>query len=158
MFSSMEQFDEAVSVVESVVGTLVQSIPYKVSDDAPSTFKGIKDWYNKHGYFLIYGGNSDTTIFTSPEINIKFRAFHDHGHYKYNLSFSFEDEKTLGKIQAVEVYNKALAMGYPNALAMKAYYIILAEINGQIEYYEKYRKYLENQKEYILKYLNVKGT
>lgn len=149
------QFNQALNVLESVLNHVCKSIPYKSSLDAPSSFKAVCEHYRANGYFLIYSGSSDKTIFSSDEMNIKFRAYHDAGHYYHNLSFKFENEKKLGVIQANELRWYALTMGYDLSIVNRIREIVLAEINGQIEYYEQNGKYLEDQKSYIINYLKV---
>lgn len=150
---TINQFNTALNALETVLNQVVKSIPYKSSLEAPSSYKAVCDFYNANGYFLIYSGSSDKTIFSNNEMNIKFRAYHDAGHYYNSLSFKFKDEKKLGKIQANELENVAVAMGYNLEIASHIESIVLAEINGQIEYYEKHNKYLEDQKAYILNLL-----
>lgn len=152
---TMNQFNNALKALESVLNEVSKSIPYKASSDAPNTFKGVCEHFNKNGYFLIYDGSCDNTIFPNPETNVKFRAYHDAGHYKHNLSFKFDDEKKLGVIQADELRWYALTMGYDVSIANRVREIVLAEIVGQIEYFEMNGKYLDDQRSYTLSYLGV---
>jgi hypothetical protein len=131
-----------------------QKIDYRESETAPSTYKAMRETRDRLGYFVIYNGASLTSIF-SPEINVKFRAVHDSFHYFFELGFTFNEEKHLSELQALDFYFTALRAGYSELIADSIYKIVNAEIRGQIEYYEKNKKFIKNQREYILNYLNV---
>ena len=152
---TLNQYNEALKALESVIEHVSKSIPYKTSLDAPNSFKEVKRHLEEHGYLLIYSGSSESTIFSRPEINIMFRAIHDAGHIEHDLSFKFDDEKKLGVIQSNELKWVALTLGYDLSIANRIKAIVHAEIVGQIEYYELNSKYLEDQKSYIMSYLNV---
>jgi hypothetical protein len=50
---------------------------YDVSDDAPSTFRGLCKHLDSGGRMTVYRGGSEATIFADNEVNYAFRAFLD---------------------------------------------------------------------------------
>jgi len=128
-----------------------ENIIFKASENAPSTFKGIKEYFSKNSEYMVYNGGDHGYL---EEYNIKFRAVHDYMHIKYDLSFRFEDEKKLSDITARKfasiAYNHFNCTHYDMACIMR---VINAEIKGQIEYYELNNSYVVDQKHFINDYL-----
>lgn len=150
-----QDYEKALEILELYIESESKKVNYKTSLDAPSKYLEMRKFRDENGYFLIYSGASETTIFSSNEINIKFRAIHDAEHYNNKLNFSFNDEKLLSELQASKAALWAYGAGYTQFESYNVLKIVNAEIKGQIEYYEVNGKFLENQKEYIENYLKV---
>lgn len=133
---------------------LDDNILWVASNDAPNDYKSMLSSIADKGLYVVYSGASENSIFTTNEYNFKFRALHDHGHCKNNLSFSFKDEKKLGLIQANELYWIALKLGYSYEIAYNVFDLVHADIVGQIEFYEKTGEYVKDQKSFVLDYIN----
>lgn len=131
-----------------------QDIKFISSNIAPNTYKGMRQYRDDFGQFLVYNGGDHGLL--GQEYNIKFRALHDSMHYAHELSFKFEDEKTLSDITARQfaliAYYHFDATHYEIALIKR---VINAEIKGQIEYYEKHGTYVKDQSKFILERLGV---
>lgn len=121
------------------------NVKYMVVENAPNNFTDMVNFREKHGYFGIYGGGSDFTIFSSPEYNFKFRALHDMIHFTLGLTFSFKDELKLSEIHANTMPTKILQD------------ILNIEVGGQIKYYMENKRYVVNQKVFMLTELNKLG-
>lgn len=138
----------------------LNKIYFDVCPDAPNTYKAMRKAYedsiklNGKGFFTVYGGGDHGLL--GREANIKFRALHDAMHYKHNLSFKFEDEKRLSDITKKEfiLYSYRI-LGLTQWEAYCIGEVISAEIRGQIEFYEKHGKYVEDQTEFIYNYFEV---
>lgn len=91
----MQRFNNAVNALESLLTVATKSIAYIDQSNAPSTYKEMCEAREYLGFFLVYNGACDKTIFSSPKFNVMFRAFHDEGHYRHGLSFKFAEEKQL---------------------------------------------------------------
>lgn len=121
---------------------------------APDTFKGMKAYREDFGQFLVYSGGDHGLL--GEEYNIKFRALHDAMHYEHNLSFKVEDERKLSRLTAKEY----AMVGY-NVFELTQWEgycireVISAEIESQIDYYEKHGKYVEDQTEFIYNYFGI---
>lgn len=132
----------------------VNNVKFISSEIAPNTFKGMKQYYNDFGQFLVYSGGDHG--FLGQEYNIKFRALHDYMHLNHNLTFKFEDEKKLSDITKIEF--SSIAWNELNFTAWECYVIreiINAEIKGQIEFYEVTKNYVSDQAKFIENYLQV---
>lgn len=142
--------------IKRIIDMLIRTnnIAFRDSDKAPSTFKDMKQCYDKHGEYLVYNGGDHGLL--GQEYNIKFRALHDAMHLENNLTFKFEDEKQLSDITKeifMEIAWATLNLTTWETLVIGE--IINAEIKGQIEYYEKHNSYVENQTDFIYDYLKV---
>ena len=142
-------------IIKKVIDYKLQknSVEFITSELAPNTYKGMREYFDEFGQFLIYSGEDHG--FLGQEYNIKFRALHDYMHYNYNLSFKFEDEKKLSEITEKEFMYDALKVNATLQECLIVANIINAEIKGQIEYYEKNNEYVKNQAEFIESYLKV---
>lgn len=129
-------------------------IEYEVCNDAPNKYEDMVSSFETCNYFKVFGGGDHGHL--GREYNIKFRALHDYMHYTNELSFSFADEKQLSMITQWEfmqyAYNR---MGLTQWETYCIGQVIKAEIQGQIEYYEKNNQYVKNQTSFVLEYLGV---
>lgn len=125
------------------------NIQYIASPLAPNTYKGMRNYRDDMGHFLVFDGGDHG--FLGEDYNIKFRALHDAMHYKNELTFKFEDELALSEITARDffniAYNQLGATIYESVVVRD---IIRAEIGGQIEYYKKHNTYVEDQSKFIM--------
>jgi len=142
----IRDYKMAINGLEALLKIEGDKIPFKVSLSAPEKYKEMKDFYKDNGYYLIFEGGSDSTIFSSPYINHLFRACHDKAHYDNNLSFSFKDEKRVAQIQAKGLFKLAREKGFSKKLSYNIFKIIIVEVTGQIEYYQRYNNFVKNQK------------
>jgi hypothetical protein len=127
---------------------VIHNVQYIVNDNAPQTFKAVKQWFNKYGYLNIYSGGDHGLL--GFKHNVLFRAIHDSMHIKHNLGFNKKDELKLSKITEQVFYELALAWGLSEYEALNIRKLINIEISGQIEYYYKYNKYVDDQTAYTI--------
>lgn len=125
-------------------------VSYKVTDNAPSTYNDMVESREALGYFVVYNGGDHGHL--GWVFNAMFRAVHDHGHFTEKLTFKFNDERQLGKLQAVQL---ATMPCVPKKYRELVRSIVLAEINGQIDYYEQNKEYVKDQTEFINNYMGV---
>lgn len=112
-------------------------------NDIEGTFQ--RHQYFKYGTVNVWKGASEDTIFGSPEMNHIFRAWHDVVHFTQNLGFDSLSEIAVGKYQAACLptdwwFEKAL---------------IDAEVTGQILYFNKFKEFPKNQRDFVLTYLKT---
>lgn len=148
-------FDQACNILELFIDSYVSRVAYKVVDNAPSSYKAMRIFKVKHGYFGIEGGASDKTIYSTPLKNIQFRAIHDYMHFTEELTFSFKDEKILSEFTAQKIRSWAWDNGFTAFQCSNVYKLVNAEIKGQIEYYEQHKQFINDQSAYIKQYLGV---
>lgn len=115
---------------------------YLVKDFAPDTFESLQS--NRTYGLVIYAGASDNTVYGDPAVNHAFRAWHDMLHLSLNADFSVEGEKRVGLEQAKLIDSDIMSK------------IILAEVNGQVEYLEQHGQFPANQLEFTLKYAGIR--
>jgi len=156
------QFRQGVSDLEDFLSAwgrdmLQRGFTIETSKDAPSTYQELRALREfSPAKIIVYNGGCDNTIFSQSVYNHLFRAFHDFGHLSHGLDFQFKNEITLGERQANEVYDAVLpTIGLERANVVRQ--IIRAEIIGQIEYYQIHRRYIDDQKTYVIGYLGVEG-
>lgn len=89
----------------------------------------------------VYDGGCEDTIYPDAATNHAFRAWHDSIHLANGYSFSREDEIKVGLIHMQQARRAGLSQRDQDML--------IADTIGQIEYYEKFRRYVENQSLFV---------
>lgn len=114
-------------------------LKFEARDVAPDTFANLKS-SQTGGRLVVWSGESSNTIYGDASSNWAFRAWHDFLHLKLNAPFTLEGEIHVAKAQASQCGTLAAS-------------IIMAEVQGQVEYFNKYGKFPVNQIEFIENYL-----
>jgi len=142
-------------LLKKIIDQYIQdnNISFITSEIAPNTFKGMTEYYNDHGQFLIYNGGDHG--FLGEEYNLKFRALHDYMHIVYDLKFTYNDEKLLSSITAFDFMVLGRILGMNNDDLALVGNIVNAEIRGQIEYYQENKSFVDDQSKFIQEYLKV---
>lgn len=124
-------------------------VSYKASKDAPNTHSKMLKSYAEKGYFVVYNGGDHGLL--GEEGNIAFRALHDYMHVHHELTFSFQDEKSLSNIAKIEYMHYAYTvLGLTQWETYVIGRVIDREIRGQIEYYQENGKFIEDQASFVL--------
>lgn len=135
------------TLFESVVNYFASYIDYEVSDNAPDTFEGIVQHYNDMGKLLVWSGASDNTIFSNPQSNYAFRAWHDFCHIRANADFTPSGERQAMLMQMRMVSDL-------EHLSMKAKAIcaefLKCEVMAQLAYEAQHGSFPSNQKQFTL--------
>lgn len=122
---------------------LATAPPHYGTPDAPNTWEALQK--HKDVFPLpVFDGGCDSSIFSSKEVNIAARAWHDNTHLVYNLSFSVEDEIQVARIQCENLKLAGLPR-YTN--------IIWLDVVGQILFYDKYKMYVKDQNAFVVSLL-----
>ena len=107
--------------------------------------KGVNTWEELQQYrnkpLRIYSGFCDTSIFENSDTNILMRFLHDLTHLKYNLSFNYSDEIKTAQIHKEQFID----IGSPKIICD----LIYLDTYAQIKYYEKYKRFVQNQKAFV---------
>lgn len=125
---------------------------FRASAVAPESLKGITAQARK-GVFVVWNGGSEKTIFSSPQANYAFRAWHDRCHVTGQHPFTREGELAVRDMQAAEIYG--MLGPVRSAMARK---FLTAEILGQFDYHAARGHYPDNQRAFALAYLGNKVT
>lgn len=117
-----------------------------LESDNVDTFDKLKDYYSKSNRLPVWKGASENTIFSRPEINWYFRAWHDLIHLENNYDFS-----PLGEINTcIEQINEL-----PNEWSYERN-LLIAEVIGQVMHFEAFKAFPDNQVEFTKQFLNGK--
>ena len=115
-------------------------------EDAPNTMAELLHWYHSgSGAMPVYSGASDKTIWSSPEVNYAFRAWHDMVHIMFNYDFSFEGEISTARTQ-IQQTKECLGTDKFNDL-------LWCDIAGQVGYFAVFNNFPEDQKELVFQLL-----
>jgi hypothetical protein len=118
---------------------LATAPPHYGTPDAPNTWEALQK-YRDVFPLPVYDGGSETSIFSSKEVNIAARAWHDQTHLVYNLSFSVEDEIQVARIQC----NNLMTAGFKRYINL-----IWCDVVGQVLFYDKYKMYVRDQNAFV---------
>lgn len=126
----------------SLEQTIISSAPsfYCVSESAPNTFEELKEQCTTET-ISVYSGGCSKTIYSTPEVNLAFRAWHDYVHLNSNLNFSKESEIEVAKIQCAQCTNEEDKR------------LLWADIAGQVWYYYKFSTFVFDQKAFVLNFI-----
>ena len=137
----LTMFDNEI-ISGSLEAAILQNAPnFTVSETAPNTFKDLKACGLTN--LVVYSGNCEDTIYSSPEVNHSFRAWHDKLHLIHNLNFSREHE-----LQVAAHHVEALDNPLDKAL-------IWSDVAGQVEFYFKHKKFVENQRNFLKTFIET---
>lgn len=112
-------------------------------NDIEATFEAHKKRYRETKKIHIWTGAGENTIFGSPEVNAKFRAWHDYIHIIYNLGYSITEESIVCDIQRDMLPKE---WSFENRL-------IECEIKGQAYYFYKQNKFVKDQRHFTVIWL-----
>lgn len=123
---------------------------FDVAPDAPDTYKKLRAHLDAEKRMVVYNGGSEGTIYGDDEVNYCFRAWHDVCHYYGEHDFSPEGEAGVLKMQCFQ-----LRQLYGDTEETRRWVSILnAEVVGQREYYQRYKRYITDQRGFVLAYLD----
>jgi hypothetical protein len=114
---------------------------FEAREIAPDSFEKLKA--NSTASLVVWSGASDKTIYGDSSVNHAFRAWHDSLHLKLNADFSSTGERLVALEQARLISGDSLGM------------VLMAEIVGQLEYFQVHGSFPVDQVEFIKQY--VKG-
>ena len=116
-------------------------VKFDAKDIAPNTFQDLMS--NASSRLVVWSGASDLTIYGEASSNHLFRAWHDSLHIKLNADFSLQGEIIVAREQARLIDSDAMAK------------IIMAEVQGQAEYFNKHGSFPIDQVAFIQDYLKA---
>ena len=118
-------------------------------EDAPNSYEELMEHYDS----LVTGdpipvgsGGCEHSIYSRPEINQAWRAYHDGIHMVHELDFSLEDEEQVCEIQ---IEHMRLCSKDYGTFTSEDYAAVRADIIGQAMYYARYKKYVNDQARFV---------
>lgn len=116
--------------------------PYVINNEL-HTLVEITEFYKSKGVLGVSDIGCENTIFGNKNINLAFRAWHDSIHIKHNLPFTLEGE--------LAVFNEIQSQLHCNYYFEKL--LLYGDIIGQTLYYEKYKVFPDNQRDFVIDFL-----
>lgn len=118
---------------------------YVDSNDAPNSFTSLQEAYKNslqtNAPLPVFRGASDTSVYTCGG-NWAFRFWHDVLHVTMGADFTMVGENKVAEAQA-----KVIADRFGRDSLQ--YKIFMADVMGQVVYYNIHKKYVTNQKEFV---------
>lgn len=111
-------------------------------DLAPNTYKDLVA--NQVSGLVVWSGASEKTIYGDPSVNWAMRAWHDSIHLKLNAGFDVLGEKRVALEQARLIGSDQMGL------------VLMAEVQGQVEYFEKHGSFPVDQVLFVRNYLKGK--
>ena len=125
---------------------------------APNSYTDLKEWAEQNDYHAlpmpVFSGGSEDTIYSTPDINYAFRAWHDSIHLEQELDFTTNNELAVASIHYREVLKYGLENGYPLGECVTAARLIYADVAGQVMYYDKYGDFVKDQEQFVNEFLD----
>lgn len=128
------------------------NIKYKLSDEAPESFKDLCK-LNPHNLVIADYG-SEKTIYRDKASNYDFRAVHDFCHLATNGNFSESGEKTAIKRQYSALCLFMSGLDLDIVTKLKFCKLFLIDTALQVRYYYETKKFVDDQKAFALHHMN----
>lgn len=144
-------FNSAVKEIEFLIKLKAQEKraygwSFYLSNEAPETYKELLEYADSMVIPINCNGSS-SSIYSKPHINTLFRFWHDVIHIEEGLGFTLMDE---GKVADIHIEE-----GREFGLSSLALQILEADTKGQVEYYYKHNKFVDNQKAFVQSCLRI---
>ncbi|ALF01640.1 hypothetical protein CPT_Percy6 [Caulobacter phage Percy] len=124
---------------------------WDVMDLAPNSLHALTLHVRCTGKVAVWSGASDNTIFSCPEHNWAFRAWHDATHYQLQQDFSFAGEANTAFAQCADLLDQyGLDEDTREFCA-----IILCEVIGQSAYFHLHGELVPDQRKFYAE--NIKA-
>jgi hypothetical protein len=145
----MEPLDPSLNAAILPIASDLFPDGFDTAADAPATFAALKAHLDAGKRLAVYDGGCEGTIYADPAVNHAFRAWHDFSHWKGDHDFSVKGECAVFNMQ-----RRHLLYSYgDNPETWWWIYILEAEVVGQRLYYERHKRYIDDQRGFILHYM-----
>ena len=146
----MNKFDAAVLELEALFITIEAELinrgySWYPTSNAPETFKDLQEAADIGFVIPIANYGCNQTIYSSEHMNQLFRFWHDVIHLELNENFQEQGEL------AVALVHKQVAQ--ERGLSQLAIDILWADTYGQVQYYNRFGKFVEDQKDFTKRYI-----
>lgn len=122
---------------------------FVVSDTAPQTYHELREHMNAGGTMTVWSGGSDNTIYSDPEVNFAFRAWHDWCHWRGRCLFTETGERAACAIQQWHIL-KEFGISTTSSAWCR---LIEAEIVGQTAHFLRHHCFPADQRAFARGYL-----
>ncbi len=122
--------------------------PHVATYDAPNTWAELVQWayHASDGDPIpVYSGGCDKTIYSCPEVNHAFRAWHDMLHLFTHSDFSVRGEMVVNRHHQHILYERRNEF----YLTHEELYAMNCDVLGQVLYYDRYHEYVDDQAAFV---------
>lgn len=130
-------------------------------DKAPDNLRDlVAAWENcaRFGYSAIVSDqHCDKTVFSSPYVNMAFRAWHDYRHITESAEFDDAGERLVHRAMVMDLYEWFGGRPAPTGAYIRALELLICENIGQLEYWRVYGAPPVDQRTFALGYLAARG-
>lgn len=145
----MKPLDPAFNAAITHMASRLLPKGFKASPKAPSTYEEIKALLDNGKPLIVYSGGSDHTIYADKRVNYAFRAWHDYCHWKGKVPLTMAGEVETFELQCRQLYDM---FGF-DGQTIRWRNMLHAEVVGQAQYFERYRRFPSNQRMFVEHYL-----
>lgn len=144
-------------VTRALEGFLLDVAPRHYSTSlAPNTHCGLYSWAAHNGWYAadgegerpwlpVYDGGCGQTIYSSPQVNCAFRAWHDSLHLNLHEDFSL-----AGELRVWEEHRRVLQENkYRYHFTDDDIAAMRMDVEGQVRYYYVHKQYVEDQRRFV---------
>jgi hypothetical protein len=141
----MRPLDAGLNAAIIAIASDLFSGGFDVSPNAPGTYKALKAHLDAGKRLVVHDGGCEGTIYGDAAVNHAFRAWHDFSHSKGEHDFSVE-----GECRVFDMQRRHLLYVYGDIPKWRRWIDILrAEVIGQRLFYERHKRFVENQRGFI---------
>ena len=142
----LTEFSKAVVHISGIL--MPDGFDTTADESLVDTFEKVSTILDDTGRICVWSGASDNTIYTSPEVNHAFRAWHDYRHMSLQAPFTQAGERCVCERQQRDI---DLYCGYASkALRDEFKRILDIEINQQIEYKLSTGEFVSDQLQFYI--------
>ena len=146
----MNKFDAAVLELEALFITIEAELidcgySWYPTSKAPETFEDLKKEADIGFVIPIANYGCNQTIYSSEHMNQLFRFWHDVIHLELNENFQEQGELAVALVHKQQARERGLSQ-----LAID---ILWADTYGQVQYYNSFGKFVEDQKDFVKRYI-----
>lgn len=122
-----------------------RGLRWQAQTQAPDTWEAMQASFTRDGILRVWNGGSEKTIFSMPQANFAFRAWHDSVHLAHGLDFSLGGEERVCERQIAEVYRFISDLTMRKGFAK----ILEIEIIGQTSEFLRSGRFVDDQREFM---------
>ena len=140
--------------LDSAIIALAKSLPYHGEASAPNSWKALQAWAKNHTVGVdslpVFNGGGENTIYGSQGVNIAQRALHDSHHIGIVRGFDLASEIAVAESQADQL--RAFGCSQTDCE------LLVADIVAQAEHWGRHRRYVVDQRSFVLAWLSNPST
>jgi hypothetical protein len=130
-------------------------------DNAPTNLRDlVAAWDNCKrigGPIIVSDLHCERTVFSSPAVNMAFRAWHDHRHITSSAEFDDAGERMVHLAMQLDLAGWVSAYGRQGGDFSRVFALLDCENIGQLEYWKVYGSPPDDQRTFALGYLAARN-